>query len=167
MAAGAVAQRHAEQRRRALTSERADQRIGPNICYEDLFGEELAARFADPAQAPTIFANLSNIGWFGDTVAIPQHLHISRLRTLEFQRPMLRATNTGATAVVDHRGRVVAALAPYTRGVLEARVEGRTGVTPFARWAARLGLWPPAVLAAVLVAAAAVRSRRGGQPTRP
>ena len=52
----------------------AGQRFAPNICYEDLFGEELAARFAEPAQAPTIFVNLSNIGWFGDTVAIDQHL---------------------------------------------------------------------------------------------
>ena len=48
------------------------ERIAPNICYEDLFGEELAARFADPARAPTMFANLSNIGWFGDTIAIAQ-----------------------------------------------------------------------------------------------
>ena len=142
------------------------QRVAPNICYEDLFGEDLAARFADPSQAPTIFANLSNIGWFGDTIAIPQHLNISRLRALEFQRPMLRATNTGATAVVDHRGRVVAALAPSTRGVLEARVEGRSGITPFARWAAGLGLWPPAVLAAAVVAAA-VASRRRARPAQP
>ena len=67
-----------------------------------------------------MFANISNIGWFGDTIAIDQHLQISRMRTLEFQRPMLRATNTGATAVIDHRGRVTAALAPFTRGVLDA-----------------------------------------------
>ncbi|MEP7101386.1 MAG: apolipoprotein N-acyltransferase, partial [Burkholderiales bacterium] len=77
------------------------ERIGANICYEDLFGEELAARFEDEANAPTIFANISNIGWFGDTIAITQHLQISRMRALEFQRPMLRATNTGATAVID------------------------------------------------------------------
>ena len=80
------------------------ERIAPNICYEDLFGEELAARFADAASAPTILANLSNIGWFGETIAVAQHLQISRLRSLELQRPMLRATNTGATVVIDHRG---------------------------------------------------------------
>ena len=72
------------------------ERIAPNICYEDLFGEELAARFADAASAPTMLANLSNIGWFGETIAVGQHLQISRLRSLELQRPMLRATNTGA-----------------------------------------------------------------------
>src|SRR5439155_14208279 len=99
------------------------ERIAPNICYEDLFGEELAARFADAAHAPTMFANLSNIGWFGDTIAIAQHLEISRMRTLEFQRPMLRATNTGATAVIDHTGRVTASLPRLTQGVLDAQVQ--------------------------------------------
>ena len=102
-------------------------RVAPNICYEDLFGEELARRFADAATAPTVLANISNIGWFGDTIAIPQHLNISRLRSLELQRPMLRATNTGATAVIDHRGVVQAALPPFTVGVLSATVQGREG----------------------------------------
>jgi len=135
------------------------ERIGANICYEDLFGEELAARFADAANAPTMFANISNIGWFGDTVAVPQHLQISRLRALEFQRPMLRATNTGATAVIDHAGRVTASLAPFTQGVLDASVQGRTGLTPFAWWAARFGVWPLWVLGAVIVAVSARRAR--------
>lgn len=120
----------------------AGQRVGPNICYEDLFGEELALRFVDDALAPTVLANISNMGWFGDSSAITQHLNISRLRALELQRPLIRATNTGATAVVDHRGRVQALLAPHTRGVLLGRVQGREGLTPFARWAAHLGLWP-------------------------
>jgi apolipoprotein N-acyltransferase len=136
------------------------QRIAPNICYEDLFGEELGRRFAEPATAPTIFANVSNIGWFGDTIAVDQHLHISRMRALEFQRPMLRATNTGATAVIDHRGRVTHALEPFTRGVLAAEVQGREGLTPYARWVARYGLWPLwAAVAAALVATAFARRR--------
>ncbi|OJU89429.1 MAG: apolipoprotein N-acyltransferase, partial [Burkholderiales bacterium 66-5] len=58
----------------------AGERVAPNICYEDLFGEELARRFLDPALAPTIMVNFSNIGWFGDTMAIAQHLSISRMR---------------------------------------------------------------------------------------
>jgi len=118
------------------------QRLAPNICYEDLFGEELAARFADPATAPTAFVNASNIAWFGDTVAIDQHLAISRMRALEFERPMLRATNTGATAIIDHRGHVTALLPRGTRGVLSGQFEGRTTLTPYARWAAAAGLWP-------------------------
>ena len=131
------------------------QRVAPNICYEDLFGEELARRFVEPALAPTVFANVSNLGWFGDTVALPQHLNISRLRTLEFQRPMLRATNTGATAAIDHRGVVLAQLQPHTVGVLTARVQGREGSTPFAWWAGRFGLWPLALAALAVLGVAA------------
>jgi apolipoprotein N-acyltransferase len=135
------------------------ERVAPNICFEDLFGEELALRFADPAQAPTLFANLSNLGWFDASVALPQHLNISRLRTLEFQRGMVRATNTGATAIIDHRGRVTAQLPALQRGVLEGRVEGRSGITPYAWWAARLGLWPLALPALALVLVLALRRR--------
>ncbi|HEU5293229.1 MAG TPA: apolipoprotein N-acyltransferase [Burkholderiaceae bacterium] len=141
----------------------AGERIAPNICYEDLYGDELALRFADEASAPTVFANLSNIGWFGDTVAVDQHLNISRMRTLELQRPMLRATNTGATAVIDHRGRVIAALEPFTRGVLEAQVQGRNGVTPYAWWAPRAGLWPYLALGLIGCLACALRQRAAGR----
>jgi apolipoprotein N-acyltransferase len=135
------------------------QRLAPNVCYEDLFGEELGARFVDAAKAPTIFVNLSNIAWFGNTVAIDQHLHISRMRALEFERPMIRATNTGATAVIDHRGRVTHALQRHTRGVLTGEVEGRSRVTPFAWWVSRAGLWPLAALALAVLAFAGWRRR--------
>jgi apolipoprotein N-acyltransferase len=136
-----------------------DARIAPTICYEDLYGDELALRFGDDATAPTMFANLSNIGWFGDTIAIDQHLNISRMRTLEFQRPMLRATNTGATAIIDQRGVVRASLPPFTRGVLDGHVQGHTGITPYAWWAARAGLWPYLVVGLIGCAACAWRSR--------
>ena len=144
------------------------QRLAPNICYEDLFGEELAARFADPATAPTIFVNVSNIGWFGKTVAIDQHLNISRMRALEFERPFIRATNTGDTVIIDHTGRVTHALPRHERGVLLGSVQGRTGtaasgggITPFTWWASRFGLWPLWLLATgVVLIAAAGRSRR-------
>ncbi|MBY0466578.1 MAG: apolipoprotein N-acyltransferase, partial [Burkholderiales bacterium] len=119
----------------------AGQRIAPNICYEDLFGEELAQRFPDPALAPTVLVNLSNLGWFGNTVALDQHLHISRLRAMELERPMVRATNTGATVVIDHRGAVTHALARMTSGELVATANGREGLTPYARWAGQTGLW--------------------------
>jgi apolipoprotein N-acyltransferase len=137
------------------------QRLAPNICYEDLFGEELAARFVEAGKAPTIFVNLSNIGWFGNTVAIDQHLQISRMRALEFERPMIRATNTGATVVIDHRGVVTHSLPRHTRGVLRAQVEGRTGITPFAWWSARAGVWPLWALGFAALVLAAWRVRRG------
>jgi len=134
------------------------QRIAPTICYEDLFGEEIARRFADASRAPTVIANLSNIAWFGDTAAVPQHLAISRLRALEFQRPVVRATNTGATAIIDHRGRVQGELAPFTRARLEGVVQGRDGLTPYAAWVSRVGLWPLAAVAALAAAWAALRA---------
>ncbi|MBO9652516.1 MAG: apolipoprotein N-acyltransferase [Variovorax sp.] len=140
------------------------QRIAPNICYEDLFGDEIGANFRHEADAPTILLNVSNIAWFGDSVAIDQHLAISRMRALEFQRPMVRATNTGATAVIDHRGRVTHELPRLTRGVLEAEVEGRTGITPYAFWVSRLRLWPLWALSLAVVAAT-LGARRHGRRT--
>ena len=55
---------------------------------------------------------------------------------------MLRATNTGATAIIDHTGKVTELLPRFTRGSLTGTFEGRNGLTPFAWWAARWGLWP-------------------------
>ncbi|QHI99562.1 apolipoprotein N-acyltransferase [Xylophilus rhododendri] len=139
------------------------ERLAPNICYEDLFGDELARRFTDPAQAPTIFVNVSNIGWFGNTIAIDQHLNISRMRALEFRRPMVRATNTGATVVIDDGGRVTASLEPFTRAVLHTQVQGRSDApTPYARWAGRWGhapLWVLGLAVAWLAGAWRVRRR--------
>lgn len=132
----------------------AGERVAPNICYEDLYGEELASRFADAALAPTVFANVSNLGWFNDSIALDQHLNISRARALEFQRPFVRATNTGATAILNHQAVVLKALPRQTRGVLVGEVQGRTGVTPFAWWAARFGLWPLWVICLLLMAVA-------------
>ncbi|MDD2845424.1 MAG: apolipoprotein N-acyltransferase [Rhodoferax sp.] len=139
------------------------ERLAPNICYEDLFGEELGARFADPASAPTVFVNLSNIAWFGDTLAIDQHLQISRMRALEFERPMVRATNTGATAIIDHRGVVTHQYERGRRGVLTGEVHGRSSApTPYAAWVSRFGLWPLWLLGAgVALAALLHRNRRG------
>ena len=128
------------------------QWIAPNICYEDLFGEDLAARFrGERTPAPTILANVSNLAWFGEEVAIFQHLQIARLRSMEFQRPTIRATNTGATVVIDHHGQVTASQPPHTRGMLVAQVQGTSGMTPFARWAAVWGLWPLILLASSIV----------------
>jgi apolipoprotein N-acyltransferase len=130
-----------------------DQRILPNICYEDLFGEEIAAQLANPQQGQqpaTILLNVSNLAWYGESIAIAQHLQISQMRTLETGRPMLRSTNSGATAVIDGSGKVVAQLAPYTSGTLAANVQGMAGMTPYIALGNRLLL---AILALALGAA--------------
>lgn len=112
-----------------------DQQVLPNICYEDLFGEEianqLAAGYFSGGPQATILLNASNIAWFGDTIALPQHLQISQMRSLETGRPMLRATNTGMTAYIEPNGTVAAQLPPFTQGVLSATVQGYSGWTPY------------------------------------
>ena len=142
------------------------QRLALNICYEDLFGEELGLQFSDTALSPTVFVNVSNLAWFGNSLAMDQHLHIARMRALEFARPFVLATNTGTTAIVDHQGRVTSTLARGIRGALVTTVEGRDGVTPFASWVARLGLWPYWSLIAVvlLLAVGSVRRKRQSGP---
>ena len=115
-----------------------DQLVLPNICYEDLFGEEIAQQLAAQASstggAATILLNVSNLAWYGDSIAIPQHLQISKMRVLETGRPMLRATNTGATAVISAHGEIVAQLKPLTRDTLSATVQGTSGLTPYILW---------------------------------
>ncbi|OWQ86836.1 apolipoprotein N-acyltransferase [Roseateles aquatilis] len=147
------------QHQRALAF--AGQRLRPLICYEDLFGEDFVASALDDGEpAATVLVNASNLAWFGPRMVQDQHLQFSQMRALEFQRPIVRATNTGATAQVDHRGRVVARLPAEQAGVLEVTVDGRAGVTPYARWLSTLGLWPLWALAALLVLPAL--TRRGG-----
>lgn len=111
----------------------ADQKIAFNICYEDSFGDELI--FA--ARQSTMLANVSNLAWFGDSIASAQHLQLSQARALEFARPMLRATNTGATAVIDAKGQVIAQAPEWQVFVLEANISGREGETPYLRWGNR------------------------------
>nr|WP_242489993.1 apolipoprotein N-acyltransferase [Noviherbaspirillum cavernae] len=145
-----------------------DQRVLPNICYEDLFGEEIAAqlaasRHADMPEA-TVLLNMSNIAWFGDSIALPQHLQISQMRSLETGRPMLRATNTGATAVINARGEVVAQLPPFQRSTLAATVQGYKGLTPYVR----LGNKPVIALALLMLGAAwLARRKSGGKSQKP
>ena len=104
----------------------AGQRVAVNICYEDAFGEEIIRQLP----AATLLANVSNVAWFGDSLAPAQHLRISRMRAVETGRYMLRATNTGVTAIVAPDGSVAGRLPSFTEGVLEGRVQGRTGATP-------------------------------------
>lgn len=110
----------------------ADQRIAANICYEDIFGEELLPALRQDRSA-SILANFSNLGWFGDSFALRQHWQMARLRSLETSRPMLRATNTGTTGAIDEKGRALALLPANRPGVLDVTIQGQQGLTPFTR----------------------------------
>lgn len=133
-----------------------DQWVLPNICYEDLFGEEIAAQLAADGPQATVLLNMSNIAWFGDSVALPQHLQISQMRAIETGRPMLRATNTGATAVIDPKGKVVAQMAPFERGTLAATVQGYAGLTPYSRFGNAIAVG----LASLMLLVAGLAGRR-------
>ncbi|NLY28411.1 MAG: apolipoprotein N-acyltransferase [Alcaligenaceae bacterium] len=138
----------------------AGQRLAPNICYEDVFGEELLAAVTASNNA-TLLVNLSNLAWFGDSWAVRQHLHISRMRARETGRPMLRATNTGMTAAIDPNGKVRAVLAPNALGVLDVEVQGTTGLTPYARW----GNNPVLLLSAMVLGFSSGRRKRPVETT--
>lgn len=111
-----------------------DQLVLPNVCYEDVFGEEIALQLRSSPRPATMLLNVSNLAWFGESVAIPQHLQISQMRSIETGRPMLRSTNTGATAVIDGRGKLVASVPNYQYGILKTTVQGMGGMTPFIRF---------------------------------
>lgn len=136
------------------------QRLRPLICYEDLFGEDFVDSVQDSESAATLLINVSNLAWFGTFMVQDQHLQFSQMRALEFQRPFIRATNTGATAVIDHQGKVRARIPAARAALLETVVEGRSGSTPYARWLARLGLWPLFAFALGGLGAALWRRRR-------
>jgi apolipoprotein N-acyltransferase len=129
----------------------AGQLVAPNICWEDAFGEEIIRQLPQA----TLLANVSNVAWFGDSLAPAQHLQISRMRALETGRTMLRATNTGVTAIIDPRGRVVARLPQFTEGILTGEVQGYIGASPYVK----LGN-TPIVLACVVLLGALVFTRR-------
>ena len=126
--------------------------VGVSICYEDAFAAEVAQALPEAAY----LINVSNDAWFGDSLAPHQHLAIARMRALENRRWLLRATNTGISAILDARGRVVGRIPPFTRGGLSAEIEARTGATPFSRVGHALALG----LAALMLAAAWLEPRR-------
>jgi apolipoprotein N-acyltransferase len=130
----------------------AGQRVAPNICWEDAFGEEIIRQLPEA----TLLVNVSNVAWFGDSLAPSQHLQISRMRAIETGRTMLRATNTGMTAIIDPRGKVLAQLPQFTEGVLAGEAQGYVGATPYVRWSNV----PIVAICLALIAALAFRGRR-------
>ena len=136
-----------------------DQVLAPDICYEDVFGEEIiqSVRHSEThGPGASVLVNISNLGWFGDSWALRQHLQISRMRALETARPMIRATNTGMTAAIDPNGVVRAALEPMSKGVLDVEIQGMQGLTPYVRW----GNAPVLVWSALLLLLALALGRR-------
>jgi apolipoprotein N-acyltransferase len=130
----------------------AGQRVAVNVCYEDAFGDEIARRLPEA----TLLVNMSNVAWFGDSLAPAQHLQIARLRAIETARMHLAATNTGITAAIDRDGRVLERLPQFTRARLEIAAQGYSGATPYVR----LRDWPIVLFSLAIFALFIVRARR-------
>ena len=138
----------------------AGQKLAATICYEDAYAvEQLGAL----GQA-TLLVNVSNDAWFGDSTAPHQHLQISRMRSLEAGRWLLRATNNGVSAIIDPRGGIVARSRQFVPEVLRGSVVPHTGLTPYAR----LRNWPLLALCLLLLGCAGYRRlRQALQRARP
>jgi apolipoprotein N-acyltransferase len=143
----------------------AGERVAVNICYEDAFGSELTGELPEAS----LLVNVTNDAWYGRSLAAEQHDEIAAMRALESARPMLRATNTGITSIIDHHGQELARLPWFTRGVLEGQIAGRSGTTPYVRLGDSLAVALATALAAAAFALARRRptSRPPGWPSDP
>jgi apolipoprotein N-acyltransferase len=108
----------------------AGEKVAINICYEDVFGEEIIRQLPEA----TLLVNASNDAWYGQSNAAHQHMQFSQARALETGRTMLRATNTGATAMIDPHGYILAHAPHFTEATLSVMAQGYTGSTPYVRW---------------------------------
>ncbi|WP_435627348.1 apolipoprotein N-acyltransferase [Candidatus Ferrigenium straubiae] len=108
----------------------AGQQVAADICYEDVFGEEIIRALPEA----TLLVNFTNDAWYGRSHAAAQHNQISQLRALETGRMMLRATNTGVTSIIGADGRVLQQLPQHREAVLNGMAQGYQGITPYVRW---------------------------------
>ncbi len=130
----------------------AGQKAAINICYEDVFGEEIIRQLPEA----TILVNATNDAWYGASWASQQHNQMSQMRAIETARPMLRATNTGFTSIIDTHGHIVASLPQFTIGSLDGEVQGMSGATPYVRF----GNYPILIICASLLLAAYFLGKR-------
>jgi len=105
----------------------AGQKVAVDICYEDVFGEEII-RYLPEA---TLLVNVTNDAWYGRSYAALQHNQVAQMRALETGRMMLRATNTGVTSVIDRNGHILHMLPQHVEATLTASVQGYSGATPY------------------------------------
>lgn len=133
----------------------AGQKVAVDICYEDVFGEEIIRALPEA----TLLVNVTNDAWYGDSFAALQHDQIAQMRALETGRMMLRTTNTGVTSVIDRDGKVLEMLPQHEEGTLTAEVQGYAGSTPYVRF----GNAPVLGLVAVMLGLVFIRGRGGRQ----
>lgn len=126
--------------------------VGTSICFEAAFARVINRSLPEAA----LLVNVSNDGWFGRSLAPYQHLEIARVRARETGRSMLRATNTGISAIIDHHGRVVAQSPQFEQYVVRGEIVPRTGATPFVKF----GHWPVVVFTVLCLLFARIGKRK-------
>jgi len=138
-------------RRRLLAPPRAPKLV-PLLCYEIIFPRAILP----PGERPGWMLNLTNDAWFGTSAGPYQHFQEARVRAIEEGLPLVRAANTGISAVVDPAGRIINALPLGTEGILDSALPQRLEPTPYSR----LGDAPLALLVAGILLVGAVRRMR-------
>jgi apolipoprotein N-acyltransferase len=129
----------------------AGHAVAASICYEDIFGRESKHGLPEAA----FLVNLTNDAWFGDSIAPHQHAQMARMRALETGRYLLRATNTGVTAIVSPQGKILAQGPMFRRAAVTGEIVPMSGATPYVRFGDA-----PAILGALLPLALAWRMKR-------
>ena len=132
--------------------------VGVSICYEDVFGEEVI----DALPEAELLVNISNDAWFGDSLAPHQHLQMARMRAIETGRYMLRATNTGISAIIDENGNILARSGQFKPETISGKVRLFTGMTPYAGY----GNTPVILFLFLLGLIIAIYNYRTGRPEK-
>jgi apolipoprotein N-acyltransferase len=128
------------------------RKVGVSICYEDAFGAEIIQSMPEAE----FLVNVSNDAWFGNSIALPQHLQIARMRSLETARYQLRATNTGISAFISPKGELISVSPINEEYVLRGKVIPMSGTTIYA-W---VGNWGVIALVLLFVGLFGVRVRK-------
>ncbi len=129
----------------------AGEKIATAICYEIVYPNLVAAM----AREATMLLTVSNDAWFGRSIAPRQHMQMAQMRALENAKPMMRGTNNGVSALVDHRGEITATIEQFSPGELTGFIAPRTGETLFSQ----TGSWPIVILSLFICGGLIVRQR--------
>lgn len=126
-----------------------DLAVQPYICYEIAYPDFVSSS----AQSSDLLLTVSNDLWFGRSIGPLQHLQIARMRALETGRYLLRATNNGVTAVIDHKGKIIEQIPSFEQGILKSEVYPMQGLTPVMQY----GTLPSVIFSFLLLAFSLIR----------
>ena len=104
--------------------------VGTSICYEAVYGDEIIRALPEAK----FLINVSNDAWFGDSLAPHQHLEITQSRAVETGRYLLRATNTGISAIINPNGVIINKSVQFQDDTVRATIRPHEGTTPYVRW---------------------------------